>query len=47
MEEYTIILKEIDSLKTLKMPSKNGNQSCVHVGTTKYIFKTWNTCRFI
>ena len=33
-------LKEIDSLKILKMPSKNGNQNRVYVGSVKYIFKT-------
>ena len=33
-------LREIDSLKNFKMSSKNGNENCVHVGSTKYIFKT-------
>ena len=29
------------------MPSKNGNQNPVHVGSANYIFKTWDACSFI
>ena len=39
-------LKEIDSLKKFKVPSKNGNQKHIHGGSAKYIFEIHGTCRF-
>ena len=40
MGDYTITFKRNRFFKkTLKMPSKNGNQNCSHVGCAKYKLK--------